>query len=113
MPFGFTGKDVILKTLGDLGRNTVAMERSVEYRGTIDQFTPDMRFTIANMTAEFGGLNGIFEADEQIARWLKTRPRAQDEAIYYRADEGAEYLDTYQINLSTLEPQLAQPFFTR
>ncbi len=110
MPFGFTGKDVILKTLGDLGRNTVAMERSVEYRGAIDQFTPDMRFTIANMTAEFGGLNGIFEADEQIARWLKARPRAQDEAIYYRADEGAEYLDTYQINLSTLEPQLAQPF---
>jgi 3-isopropylmalate dehydratase small subunit len=110
IPFGFTGKDVILKTLGDLGRNTVAMERSVEYRGELDQFTPDMRFTIANMTAEFGGLNGIFEADEQIASWLKRRPRSQGEAIYYRADEGAEYLDTYQIDLSTLEPQLAQPF---
>lgn len=110
IPFGFTGKDVILKTLGDLGRNTVAMERSVEYRGELDQFTPDMRFTIANMTAEFGGLNGIFQADEQIASWLKRRPRSQGEAIYYRADEGAEYLDTYQIDLSTLEPQLAQPF---
>jgi 3-isopropylmalate dehydratase small subunit len=110
IPFGFTGKDVILKTLGDLGRNTVAMERSVEYRGELDQFTPDMRFTIANMTAEFGGLNGIFEADEQIASWLKRRPRSQGEAIYYRADEGAKYLDTYQIDLSTLEPQLAQPF---
>lgn len=110
MPFGFTGKDVILKTLGDLGRNTVAMERSVEYCGEIDQFTPDMRFTIANMTAEFGGLNGIFEADEQIARWLQARPRAQDEALYYRADEGADYLDTYHINLAQLEPQLAQPF---
>ena len=110
MPFGFTGKDVILKTLGDLGRNTVAMERSVEYRGALEQFTPDMRFTIANMTAEFGGLNGIFEADEQIARWLKTRPRKDGEGFYYKADDGAEYLDTYQINLSTLEPQLAQPF---
>ena len=110
IPFGFTGKDVILKTLGDLGRNTVAMERSVEYRGALAQFTPDMRFTIANMTAEFGGLNGIFEADEQIARWLEGRPRAQNEASYYRADEGASYLDTYRINLSELEPQLAQPF---
>src|SRR5689334_19005340 len=30
--FGIGGKDVILKTLGELGRNTVAMERSVEYR---------------------------------------------------------------------------------
>ncbi len=33
LPFGISGKDVILKTLGELGRNTVAMERSVEYRG--------------------------------------------------------------------------------
>src|SRR5213593_3775191 len=32
-PFGVGGKDIILRTLGDLGRNTVAMERSVEYRG--------------------------------------------------------------------------------
>src|SRR5438874_1194875 len=33
LAFGIGGKDVILKTLGDLGRNTVAMERTVEYRG--------------------------------------------------------------------------------
>src|SRR5689334_1988534 len=63
LAFGIGGKDVILKTLGDLGRNTVAMERSVEYRGkAVRGFSTDMRFTIANMTAEFGGLNGIFEA---------------------------------------------------
>ena len=31
--FGIGGKDIILRTLGALGRNTVAMERSVEYRG--------------------------------------------------------------------------------
>src|SRR5260370_2276867 len=33
LPFGLGGKDVILRTLGLLGRNTVAMERSVEYGG--------------------------------------------------------------------------------
>src|SRR5207237_80856 len=32
LPFGFGGKEVILRTLALLGRNTVAMERSVEYR---------------------------------------------------------------------------------
>ena len=64
LPFGLGGKDVILRTLGALGRNTVAMERSVEYRGeAARRFTTDMRFTICNMTAEFGGLNGIFEAE--------------------------------------------------
>ena len=110
MPFGFTGKDVILRTLGDLGRNTVAMERSVEYRGAIEQFSPDMRFTISNMTAEFGGLNGIFEADQQIARWIKARDAHHDDSLFYRADEDAEYLDSYTIDLSRMEPQLAQPF---
>src|SRR5207249_9565949 len=33
LPFGLGGKDTILRTLGLLGRNTVAMERTVEYRG--------------------------------------------------------------------------------
>src|SRR6266446_405393 len=32
-PFGMGGKDIILATLGALKRNTVAMERTVEYRG--------------------------------------------------------------------------------
>src|SRR6266404_6401913 len=50
-PFGIGGKDIILRTLGLLGRNTVAMERSVEYRGEASRnFSTDMRFTICNMT---------------------------------------------------------------
>ena len=67
LPFGIGGKDVILQTLGELGRNTVAMERTrrVPRRRRARSFSTDMRFTIANMTAEFGGLNGIFEADER------------------------------------------------
>src|SRR5215831_8331131 len=51
LPFGIGGKDVILKTLQELKRNTVAMERTVEYRGDVAGFSTDMRFTIANMTA--------------------------------------------------------------
>ena len=110
IPFGFTGKDVILRTLGDLGRNTVAMERSVEYKGSLEQFTPDMRFTIANMTAEFGGLNGVFEADEQVARWMERRSAHKDEARYFKADHDAEYVGRYEIDLSRMEPQVAKPF---
>ena len=68
LPFGIGGKDVILKRSATSERNTVAMERSVEYRGgAAKAFSTDMRFTIANMTAEFGGLNGIFEADGIVA----------------------------------------------
>ncbi len=112
LPFGLTGKDVILRTLGTLGRNTVAMERSVEFRGAAARtFSTDMRFTICNMTAEFGGLNGIFEADEIVAAWLAQRRRGyHDSALYFRADDDAPYVARYPINLSALAPQVAKPF---
>jgi aconitate hydratase/homoaconitate hydratase len=112
-PFGIGGKDIILRTLGALGRNTVAMERTVEYRGDASHsFTTDMRFTICNMTAEFGGLNGIFEPDEQVAAWLLRRRRRgyNDAARYYRADDDAPYIACYPIDLASLAPQIAKPF---
>jgi homoaconitate hydratase len=111
-PFGIGGKDIILHTLGALGRNTVAMERTVEYRGdAAHSFTTDMRFTICNMTAEFGGLNGIFEPDEQVAAWLLRRRRGyNDDARYYRADDDAPYIARYPIDLANLAPQIAKPF---
>ncbi len=111
LPFGIGGKDVILKTLGDLGRNTVAMERAVEYRGdAVKDFTTDMRFTIANMTAEFGGLNGIFEADAQVRAWLGTRRSHNTGALYFRADDDAPYVKRFPIRLDRLAPQIAKPF---
>lgn len=111
--FGIGGKDIILKTLGDLGRNTVAMERTVEYRGeNVHTWSTDVRFTIANMTAEFGGLNGIFEADALVADWIARRPAdgLKDGALYFRADEDAPYAARYRIDLSRLGPLVAKPF---
>lgn len=114
LPFGLSGKEVILATLGQLKRNTVALERSVEYGGpSVKYFSTDMRFTIANMTAEFGGLNGIFAGDDVTAAWLQKRVetagRAED-AHYYRADDDAPYLSRHPIDLGKLEPLLAKPF---
>ena len=111
LPFGLSGKDVILETLGKLKRNTVAMERSVEYRGeAVKRFTTDMRFTIANMTAEFGGLNGIFEADETVAAWLAGRRSHNTGARYFRADADAPYVERFPIPLAKLSPKVAKPF---
>ena len=111
-PFGLSGKDIILRTLGTLGRNSVAMERTVEYRGAAARdFSTDMRFTICNMTAEFGGLNGIFEANEPVAAWLAQRRRGHNDAAhYYRADDDAPYVAHYSIDLDGLAPQVAKPF---
>ncbi|MBL9038429.1 MAG: 3-isopropylmalate dehydratase [Archangium sp.] len=109
--FGIGGKDVILETLRALGRNTVAMERTVEYRGEATKtWSTDMRFTIANMTAEFGGLNGIFEPDAPVAEWLAQRSSERDSGLWLRADDDAPYLARYPIDLGTLTPRVAKPF---
>ncbi|HTN88522.1 MAG TPA: aconitase family protein [Sorangium sp.] len=111
--FGIGGKDIILKTLGDLGCNTVAMERTVEYRGEhVRTWSTDMRFTIANMTAELGGLNGIFEADEVVAEWIARRPEdgVRHGARYFRADDDAPYVARHRIELDQLGPLIAVPF---
>ncbi len=111
LAFGLTGKDVILETLRKLKRNTVAMERSVEYVGeAAHRFSTDTRFTICNMTAEFGGLNGIFEADEVVASWISGRRDHNQEARYYRADPDAPYVARYPIGLERLAPLVAKPF---
>src|SRR5919205_1816888 len=116
LPFGLGGKEVILRTLALLGRNTVAMERSVEYRGEgARQLSTDSRFAIANMTAEFGGLNGIFEADEVTAAWLAGRsalddPKSDEPMRALRADPDAPYAQKFPVDLTGLEPQVAIPF---
>ncbi|MDZ7342882.1 MAG: aconitase family protein [candidate division KSB1 bacterium] len=113
LAFGLTGKDVILKTLGQLGRNTVAMERTVEYTGDhLEDFSTDFRFTIANMTAEFGGLNGIFPADGHVWRTMQQRrdPEFRQGGWWFAADEDASYVETFRIDVDNLTPQVAKPF---
>lgn len=68
------GKDVILHVLGELKRNTVALDRAVEFCGPgLAHMSADARFAIANMTTEFGGIVGVFEADDVTARVLQGR----------------------------------------
>ena len=111
LPFGIGGKDVILKTLGTLGRNTIAMERSVEYIGdAVREFSTDMRFTIANMTAEFGGLNGIFQPDGIVKAWIDQRDEYTEGGKYFRSDDDAQYAERRMIDLNNLSPQIAKPF---
>ena len=111
--FGLSGKEIVLRTLGDLGRNTAAMERTVEYHGDgVHAWSTDTRFTIANMTAELGGLNGIFAADAVVADWIAGRPQGgeKDGARYFRADDDAPYVARHRIDLGKLGPLVARPF---
>jgi homoaconitate hydratase len=92
-PFGMGGKDVMLFTLGQLKCNTVAIGRCVEWGGNIGALSCDARFAISNMTAEFGGIAGVFPADEHTAAYIAARESHKDDAIYFRADPDAKYAE--------------------
>jgi homoaconitase/3-isopropylmalate dehydratase large subunit/3-isopropylmalate dehydratase small subunit len=109
-PFGIGGKDIILYVLGELKRNTVAFERAVEFTGPgLRYLSCDARFAISNMTTEFGGIAGVFEADEITAAYIAKRkdPQHKNSALYFRADPDAEYAESHIIDLSKVDSLVA------
>lgn len=66
------------------------------------------RATITNMGAELGATTSIFPSDENTLRFLKAQGR-QHQWIELEADEDAEYSEIIELNLSTIEPMIAQP----
>jgi homoaconitate hydratase len=95
--------------MGQLKRNTVAFERAVEYTGNLSQLSVDARFAISNMTTEFGGIVGIFEADGHTQAFMNKRKRKEDRegGLFFRADEDAEYAEEYEIKLDQVESMVA------
>ena len=72
----------------------------------------DERSTLTNMAVEAGGFTGIIEADEVVVDYLvRQRGLGADDvrARIVRADPGAQYLATFDIDLSRLEPMVATP----
>ena len=107
--FGMVGKDVILHVLKKFGRNTIGLQRVVEFAGNIKNLTIDSRFAICNMVAEFGGIAGVFEGDELTERFIKDRKKKTDEVAYYfQADENAQYAGKYVVDLRKVEPMVAK-----
>lgn len=103
-----TGKDIILEMLRRL---TVkgGVGWIVEYGGQgVETLSVPERSTITNMGAELGATTSIFPSDEQTKQFLN----AQDRGNLWRElkpDADAEYEKTIEINLSELEPLIAQP----
>jgi aconitate hydratase/homoaconitate hydratase len=64
------------------------------------------------MTAEFGGLNGIFAPDGLTAHTMARRWRKEfrDGGWWFEADEDASYVEAFVIDLGDLAPQVAKPF---
>ncbi|KAJ2632554.1 hypothetical protein H4R22_001158 [Coemansia sp. RSA 1290] len=109
-PFGIGGKDIILDVLRQLKRNTVAFERAVEFTGPgLQHMSCDARFACANMATEFGGIAGVFEADEITAAFLAKRksPEYKSNSLNFRADADAQYAESHVIDLSQVDSLVA------
>lgn len=101
-------KDIILEVLRIL---TVkgGVGKVMEYTGEgVATLTVPERATITNMGAELGATTSIFPSDEETRKFFKAQGR-EDEWVELKADEDARYDEEIVIDLSTLEPLVAQP----
>ncbi len=102
-----TGKDLILRVIGDIGVDG-ARYAAMEFAGeALGQLTMDERFSITNMAVEAGAKNGIMEADETVLSWI--RPRARRPFTVHHRDPSATYAEVRRYDVSRLEPLVAAP----
>jgi homoaconitate hydratase len=89
LPEGVTGKDVII-TLCGLYNHDEALNAAVEFSGpVVSSLSMDARFSISNMSTEWGPIVGWFPVDEVTIRYLRgvrERLRQQGREPFNEAD---------------------------
>ena len=121
LPEGATATDLVL-TVTQMLRKRGVVGKFVEYFGNGLAGLPLAdRATIANMAPEYGATCGLFPIDAETIRYLELSGRppaaiklveayAKAQGMYHSADSPeAEYSDTLELDLSTVEPSLAGP----
>jgi len=102
-----SGKDLILHTIGEIGVSG-ALYRAMEFTGPVIKALPmDDRLAMCNMAIEAGAKSGIIAPDRLTRAYV--RGRLEREAVYYRSDAKARYVETVAWDISTLEPVVACP----
>ncbi len=103
-----TAKDIILTLLQRVSIKG-GVGKLFEYGGPgVATLSVPERATITNMGAETGATSSVFPSDEITLRFLKSQGREKD----FRplsADPDASYAEVLTIDLSELEPMVAQP----
>ncbi len=108
LPDWVAAHDVILWLLQQLSVSG-AVGKALEYRGPgVTTLNVPQRATITNMGAELGATTSVFQSDEVTHEFLRAQGREEDWAAV-AADEDAEYEEEMVLELSELEPMIAQP----
>jgi aconitate hydratase len=103
-----SAKDVILQILKQL---TVkgGVNKILEYTGPgVKTLSVPERGTITNMGTETGATTSIFPSDESTKAFLCAQGR-ENQWSELKADEGAKYAETLEVDLAKVEPLIALP----
>jgi aconitate hydratase len=103
-----TAKDIILELLKKMTtRGNV--NSVIEYNGPgIRQLSVPERSTLTNMGAELGVTTSLFASDDITLEFFRAQQRA-DEWVELWPDPNAPYDQTIDLDLSTIEPNIALP----
>jgi aconitate hydratase len=108
LPDWATAKDIILEMLRRLSVKG-GVGKVLEYTGPgVESLTAPERMTITNMGTELGATSSIFPTDAQTKDYLERVGRG-DVYEELQPDDDAEYHDEVVIDLSDLEPLIAEP----
>ena len=103
-----TAKDVILEVLRRLSVKG-GVGKIIEYTGPgVATLSVPERATITNMGAELGATTSVFPSDEVTRDYMRAQQRDAD-WVALAPDGDAAYDEELTIDLSTLEPLIAQP----
>ena len=118
---GATATDLVL-TVTQALRKLGVVGKFVEFFGPgVAELALADRATISNMAPEYGATCGIFPVDAETLRYLRLTGRSEEQIAlveaYYReqglfhiaATPQAEYTQTLELDLATVEPSVAGP----
>jgi 3-isopropylmalate/(R)-2-methylmalate dehydratase large subunit len=111
---GVTAKDVMLHILAlPFFKTGQGIGKVLEFAGDgIARMGLDERATLTNMAVEAGSFTGIIEADGVVVDYLVAQrglDRATVEAMVVKADPGAAYAATFELDLAAIVPMVATP----
>ncbi|ERH09081.1 MAG: aconitase [halophilic archaeon J07HX64] len=108
LPGWATAKDIILGLLRRLSVKG-GVGRIFEYTGPgVETLTAPERMTITNMGTELGATSSLFPTDDRTREYLEQVGRSE-EFVELQPDADAEYHDSLTVDLSELEPLIAEP----
>ncbi|KQX23537.1 aconitase [Sphingomonas sp. Root50] len=106
LPQGLNGKDVVYRLIDDLSETVGG--KVLEFSGPgVASLPMDFRLAIANGAVQIGALTIVFPHDEVLADYLDGRAREGFEPV--AADDDADYVATYDYDLSSFDTLVAGP----